>query len=204
MRPTRSWATALILLLVPLLVAGGLLWGTSRADAGLRGVQAAIVNNDEMVTVNGQTMPLGRQLAAELVDSDRDQNFTWVMASADKAAEGLASGRYAAVVTIPKEFSAAASSFSKPADEAIKATIHVETSPVAGISETALGQSIADAASNALNRFLTGEYLKNIYLGFNDMAAQMLSMVDGTAKLADGARQLADGAGQSADGAGQL
>ena len=55
MRPTRSWATALILLLVPLLVAGGLLWGTSRADAGLRGVQAAIVNNDEMVTVNGQT-----------------------------------------------------------------------------------------------------------------------------------------------------
>ena len=68
MKHTRSWLTALILLLVPLLVGGGLVWGTSRADAGLKGVQAAIVNNDEMVTVNGQVMPLGRQLAAELAD----------------------------------------------------------------------------------------------------------------------------------------
>ena len=82
MKPNRMWATVLVLLLVPLLIGGGLLWGTSRADAGLRGVQAAVVNNDEMVTVNGQMMPLGRQLAAELVDSDRQQNFTWVLASA--------------------------------------------------------------------------------------------------------------------------
>ncbi|MFP5415311.1 MAG: YhgE/Pip family protein [Actinomycetes bacterium] len=196
--------TVLVLLLVPLLVAGGFLWGTARADSGLRGVQAAIVNNDEMVTVSGQAMPLGRQLAAELVDSDREQNFSWVIATQEKAAQGLASGRYAAVVTIPEEFSAAATSFSKPPGEAVRATIHVATSPVAGISETALGQTIADAASSALNRFLTGEYLKNIYLGFNQMAEQMLELVDGTRRLADGASQLADGAGLSADGASQL
>lgn len=200
----RTWTTMLVLLLVPLFAAGGMLWGTSRLDTNLRGVQAAVVNNDEMVTINGKLMPLGRQLAAELVDTDREQNFTWVLASAEKAQEGLASGRYAAVVTIPKEFSAAASSFSKPANEAVKATIHVETSPVAGISETALGQSIADAATNALNRFLTGEYLKNIYLGFNQMHAQMLELVSGTRKLADGADQLAAGASKSANGAGKL
>ncbi len=198
------WTTLVALLLVPLLVAGGFLWGTAQADTGLRGVQAAIVNNDEMVTVNGQMMPLGRQLTAELVDSDREQNLDWVLATADKAAEGLASGRYAAVVTIPQEFSAAATSFGGDASKARQATIHVETSPVAGLDETALGQTIADAAANALNRFLTGEYLKNIYVGFNQMAAQMLEMVDGTAKLADGAGQLADGARQSADGSWQL
>ena len=72
---------------------------------------------------------------------------------------------------------------------------------MAGLDETALGQTIADAAANALNRFLTGEYLKNIYIGFNQMSAQMLEMVDGTAQLADGANQLSDGAYQSADGA---
>lgn len=200
----NRWTALIVLLLVPLLVAGGFLWGTARVDSGLHGVQAAIVNNDEMVTINDQPMPLGRQLAAELVDSDRDQNFTWVMATEQKAREGLASGRYAAVVVIPKEFSAAATSFSKPPSEAVQATIKVETSPVVGISEAALGRSIADAASNALNRFLTGEYLKNIYLGFNDMHAQMLEMADGTAKLADGAGQLADGAQLSSSGADQL
>ena len=195
------WTTWLALLLVPLLVAGGFLWGTAHADTGLRGVQAAVVNNDEMVEVNGQMMPLGRQFVAELVDSDREQNFHWVMATEEKAAEGLRTGRYAAVVTIPKEFSAAATSFGGEASEARQATIHVETSPVAGLDETALGQTIADAAANALNRFLTGEYLKNIYIGFNQMSAQMLEMVDGTAQLADGANQLSDGAYQSADGA---
>ena len=195
------WTTWLALLLVPLLVAGGFLWGTAHADTGLRGVQAAVVNNDEMVEVNGQMMPLGRQFVAELVDSEREQNFHWVLATEEKAAEGLRTGRYAAVVRIPKEFSAAATSFAGDAGEAEQATIHVETSPVAGLDETALGQTIADAAANALNRFLTGEYLKNIYVGFNQMSAQMLEMVDGTAQLADGAGQLADGARQSADGA---
>ena len=198
------WTTWLALLLVPLLVAGSFLWGTAHADTGLRGVQAAVVNNDEMVEVNGQMMPLGRQFVAELVDSDREQNFHWVLATEEKAAEGLKTGRYAAVVRIPKEFSAAATSFGGDPADARQATIHVETSPVAALDETALGQTIADAAANALNRFLTGEYLKNIYIGFNQMSAQMLEMVDGTAQLADGAGLLADGARQSADGAQEL
>ncbi len=198
------WTTWVALLLVPALVAGGVLLGTRGADAELRRVTAAVVNLDEMVEVNGQMMPLGRQLAAELVDSDREQNLTWVLANESKAAEGLASGEYAAVVTIPKEFSAAATSFAGTAADAHQATIRVQTSPLAPISETALGQSIAFASVTSLNGFLTREYLKNIYVGFNDMSASMLELVDGTRQLADGAAKLADGAGQSADGAAQL
>lgn len=203
--PTRpKWTTIAALLLVPLLVAGGFLWGTWNANPRLRSVQAAVVNLDEMVEVNGQKMPLGRQLAAELVDSEREQNLTWVLADEKHAQEGLASGAYAAVVTIPKEFSAAATSFSKEPDEAVQATIRVETSPVTGVSETAMGQYLATSASNALNRFLTGEYLKNIYVGFNEMGEQFTELKDGTRQLADGAGQLADGANQASQGMGQL
>lgn len=203
-QPRPRWTTILSLLLVPLLVAGGFLWGTWNSDSRLREVQAAVVNLDEMVELNGQPTPLGRQLAAELVDSEREQNLTWVLADAKRAEEGLADGRYAAVVTIPKDFSKAATSFSGPASEAVQAKIRVETSPLVGINETALGQAIAVDASNALNRFLTGEYLRNIYLGFNDMGAQFMEMQDGTRQLADGAVELADGADQSASGAGEL
>lgn len=196
--------TLLALLLVPLLVAGGFLWGTWNANPRLRTVQAAVVNLDEMVEVNGQKMPLGRQLAAELVDTDREQNLTWVLADAKRARAGLADGTYAAVVTIPREFSAAASSFAQEPGEARQAAIHVETSPVTGVSETALGQNIADAAANSLNRFLTGEYLKNIYVGFNQMGEQFTELKDGTAQLADGATQLSDGTREAASGAGKL
>lgn len=200
----KRLATALAILLVPLLVAGSLLWGTWNANPRLRQVEAAVVNNDEMVEVNGQMMPLGRQLAAELVNSDREQNFTWVLANEQKAEEGLASGRFAAVVTIPKEFSANATSFAGEADDAQQAQINVQTSPVTGISETVLGQSIADASANALNRFLTKEYLKNIYVGFNEMGEQFVTMRDGTRQLADGSRQLADGTDAAAAGVAQL
>lgn len=196
--------TILALLLVPLLLAGGLLWGTWGAGDRLRSVEAAVVNEDRMVTLDGQAMPLGRQLAAELVDSSRAENLTWVLADGDGARAGLASGRFAAVVTIPPGFSAAATSFSGDASAARQATIDVQTSPVVGINETALGLTIADAAADALNRFLTGEYLKGIYLGFNDLEAQFVELRDGTAQLADGAAQLAGGTGQSAAGAGDL
>jgi len=199
-----DWRGLLALILVPLLVAGGVLAGTWHFDSNLRQVQAAVVNNDEMVTINGQAVPLGRQLSAALVDSKREQNFTWVLADAKNAADGLASGRFAAVVTIPENFSAAATSYSGSADAAHQATITIETSPVAGIAETALGQSVADAAAQSLNNTLTEMYLDNIYLGFNTMGEQMVSVGDGARQLADGSAKLTDGIGQAADGAGQL
>lgn len=199
-----TWISWLVLLLVPALVAGGVLFGTWHSDDRLRTVQAAVVNEDAMVEINGQMMPLGRQLAAEIVDSERVQNVTWVLADTEHAASGLKNGTYAAVVTIPENFSAAATSFAKPVEEAEQATVTVETSPVVGISETAIGQAVAYAAVNALNGFLTEEYLKNVYLGFGEQKKQMLELVDGTRQLADGASRLATGADAAATGAGQL
>lgn len=199
-----TWKSLAALVLVPLLVASGFLWGTWNADDRLHQVQAAIVNLDEMVEVNGETIPAGRLLAAELVNSDREQNFTWVLADEKSARPGLTSGRFAAVVTIPEEFSAKVTSFGGEPADAEQAMIRVETSPVTGISETALGQAVAHAAANSLNRFFAEEYLKQIYLGFNDMGEQFVDLRDGTRQLADGSEQLADGTREAADGASDL
>src|SRR3954451_21560411 len=115
------------LFLVPLVLAAGFLAATWKSTDRLDRVQAAVVNLDEPVTINKQTVPLGRQLAGGLVnggsgsgsggnggvvspggsgDTNSDQNFSWVLTDADDARSGLGSGRYAAVVTIPKDFSA--------------------------------------------------------------------------------------------------
>lgn len=202
--PRPRWTTWIVLLLVPALVAGGVLYGTWHSDARLREVRAAVVNHDEMVEIDGQKMPLGRQLAAAIVDSDRIQNLTWVLADDASAAAGLRTGDYAAVVTIPPEFSAAATSFAKPVEEAAQATVVVETSPVVGLSETAVGQAVAYAAVNSLNDFLTEEYLTRIYLGFGEQKRSMIELADGTRQLADGAGKLATGADASAEGAARL
>ena len=75
-------------------------------------MRAAIVNNDKPVTINGQYVPLGRQLTAGLVKGSDDlpSNLDWTISNTADAAAGLANGTYDAVITIPENFSAAATS----------------------------------------------------------------------------------------------
>ena len=124
--------------------------------------------------------------------------------SEENAKAGLTSGTYAAMVVIPKNFSAAATSFSKDADQAEQATIQVTTSPVAGVADATLGRVVASEAATMLNQTLTESYLKQIYIGFNDLGDQFVTLADGSGQLADGAEKLSDGIGSAADGTKQL
>lgn len=202
--PAR-WYTLLGLVLVPLLVAGGFLLAGVNADSRLHTVRAAVVNLDEPVTLDGQYTPLGRQLTANLVDSDRTENLTWELAAEDDARAGLATGEYAAMVVIPENFSAAATSFAEnDADTAEQATIQVHTSPVAGVADATLGRLVASEAAAMLNSTLTESYLDGIYIGFNDLGDQFVTLADASGQLADGTEELSDGIGTAADGARQL
>lgn len=202
-RPIR-WRHVLGLVLAPLLVAGAILWGTLTSVDRLHTVQAAIVNQDSGVDLNGQHMPLGRQLAVALVDGDRAQNISWVMADESHAASGLESGRYAAVVTIPSDFSKSATSWSANDATAHRATIAVATSPVGGIADTAVATLVANAASESFNTDLTARYLDNIYLGFNKTSEAFTSVKDGSAKLAEGSGKLSEGLGKLGSNGGTL
>lgn len=200
---TVRWPSLLGLLLVPLLLAAGFLWTTWGSSDRLGRVDAAVVNLDEPAEIDGQTVPLGRQLSGGLVEGDPDnpdQNFNWHLSDSDDAAAGLESGRYAAVVTIPEDFSTRATSYSGDADEAEQATLQVETSEITGIADSAVSRTIAETATQSLNTQLTEGYLDNIYLGFNDMGEQFQSVADGASELADGAGQLSTGTKEAATG----
>ena len=196
------------LVLVPLLIAGGFLWATWNSDSRLDKVEAAVINLDEPVKLNGQLVPLGRQLAGGLVsggEASVESNFTWVITDQQDAAAGMASGKYSAAVTIPEDFSARATSFSKSESDQIEpAEISVEISPIRGIADTAVGQSIAAAATNALNNELTEQYLENIYVGFNTTGKRFRTVARAADDLSQGTTQLTDGLGESAVGADQL
>lgn len=66
--PARATGvTVLGLIVVPLVVGGLMTWALWQPTDRLDHITAAIVNQDTPVTVGGQTVPLGRQLAAALV-----------------------------------------------------------------------------------------------------------------------------------------
>lgn len=196
-----SWPVLTALFLVPLLMVISLL-ALLRGDESQ--VTAAIVNLDDGVEIEGQLVPMGRQLAAEMIERD-GENITWILADATSGDDGLVTGEYAAVVTIPGNFSEAAMSYAaNDAATAEQATIQVTVSQNAPITDSALAQEIARLATTSLNNFLTSQYLENIYIGFNSFGDQFGQILDGVTQLGDGATQLADGAGEAGDGASQL
>jgi len=202
------WYSIAALVLVPVLLAGGVLLAVHDYSSKLGSVSAAIVNNDDGTEIDGQTVPLGRQLSAALVkgaanDVGVDGNYDWVLTDDADADSGLADGLYAVVVKIPKDFSENATSFSD-AETATQATVSVETSNQSLVADDAISTIIASAATRSFGTELSTQYLDGIYIGFNTLNDQLGEAADGAEELADGAHQASDGTVELADGADDI
>ncbi|MGK0741254.1 YhgE/Pip family protein [Leucobacter sp. Z1108] len=199
-----SWRTIVGLILVPLTAAGLLLWGLWNPTDRLDTITAAVVNLDEPVELDGQLVPMGRVLAGELIGGDSETNFTWVLTDEEDAAAGLDDGRYGTVVTIPENFSSAATSLSRGVDEAETATIDITTSDRGRLLDSALSGIVTSTATAVLNEQLGAQFVGNIFVGFTELGTGIGEAADGAAQLADGGSQLADGVAELASGAAEL
>lgn len=222
-RRPLTWRSWVGLVLVPALLGGLVLWAFWRPTEHLDRVTAAIVNEDEPVEVQGQLAPLGRELAGKLVARSSD-NLTWVLSDRADATEGLKKARYAAVLTIPKEFSKAATSSSDP-DTATQAVLDLSGSTDAALLDSQLSKSVAQSATSVFNATMAQTHIENVYLGFStlhtrigeaaagagevakgshQLAVGLTQLGAGTANLQSGTRQLSAGANQLASGIDQL
>ncbi|WP_407361087.1 YhgE/Pip family protein [Microbacterium sp. LBN7] len=209
-RKPVTWLTILGILLLPAAVGGILVAALQNPTERLDSMTAAIVNLDEPVTIDDQLTPLGRQLASGLVEGsdELDSNLTWVISNEDDAKEGLADGTYQAVITIPEDFSAAATSAGQAvADgggDAEKATITVTTPDDGLVADDLITGQIANVAASTMGTMLTEATTDNILVGFTTIGDQIGEAADGAVELATGARSAADGAAAIPDGATQL
>lgn len=209
-RKPITWLTILGILLLPAAVGGILVAALQNPTERLDSMTAAIVNLDEPVEIDGQLTPLGRQLASGLVEGsdELDSNLTWVISNEDDAAEGLADGSYQAVITIPEEFSAAATSagqaISDGGGEAEQATIQVTTPDDGLVADDLITSQIANVAASSMGTLLSKATTENILVGFTTIGDQIGEAADGAVQLATGARDAATGAAAIPDGATQL
>ncbi|GAA4342571.1 YhgE/Pip domain-containing protein [Microbacterium rhizosphaerae] len=199
-----TWLTIVGAILLPVVVGGILVVALYNPTSRLDSMHAAIVNNDQPVTINGQMVPLGRQLTAGLVKGSPtlDSNLDWTISNTSDAAKGLKDGTYQAVITIPKGFSAAATSIGGTTPE--QATIRVTTSPQALVVDEAISQQVATTAASVMGTTLTETYLNKVFLGFTTLGDNLQSAAGGASQLADGAKQTADGATSLAAGVAGL
>ncbi|PZU40484.1 MAG: hypothetical protein DI573_03985 [Microbacterium sp.] len=207
-----TWLTVIGVLLLPAVLGAILVTALYDPTERLDAMTAAIVNEDEPVTIDGQTTPLGRQLTAGLVEGSDDvaSNLNWVLSNADDAAAGLADGTYQAVVTIPENFSAAATSSGtslsqvEGASAPSRAVIEVTTPPDALIVDDAITAQITQTAASVLGEQLSTLTLENVFVGFTTLGDQLGEAARGASDLADGAQQAADGAAELPGGVAAL
>ncbi|WP_350269726.1 YhgE/Pip domain-containing protein [Brevibacterium sp. CBA3109] len=197
-----TWLSLFGLVLIPIIVAAGFIMATWNSTDRLDTIEAAIVNNDDGAEVDGETVPIGRQLTSGLV-GEEDNNIHWVITDEEDAENGMSDGSYAATLTIPEGFSRAVTSVSD-AKSATQTQLDVDVSGVAPAADTQIAQSVAGVARTTFNTKMTETYLDNIYVGFNEIGDQMKDLGDAAGELDDGAEGLAEGTKKSASGAGEL
>ncbi|MGF2948928.1 YhgE/Pip domain-containing protein [Microbacterium alcoholitolerans] len=204
-----TWLTIIGVLLLPAVVGGILVAALHNPTDRLDAMTAAVVNLDKPVTIDDQYTPLGRQLAAGLVEGsdEMDSNLTWVISNEDDAADGMADGRYQAIVTIPESFSADATSAGTALQDggtAEQAEITVTTAPDGRVADGMITQQIASVAASTMGTMLSEATVGNVLVGFATIGDQIGEAADGAAQLADGAKTAADGAAEIPDGAAKL
>jgi putative membrane protein len=208
-RSRLARAAVVAVAMIPLLLAALYVWANINPTGHLDDVQAAVVNQDELVEVKdrkGEKQPVavGRELAGNLVSDKSSKNFDWVLTDAKDAQQGLKNGEYKAVLTIPENFSKAATSTSGDPEEAIQGNLDLRTNDADNYVSGTIAQAIVKAAKSALNAQVTETYLDNIYLSFSDIKTKLGEAAAGAGELSSGAGALADGASKAAGGAGEL
>jgi len=204
----------IVVVLLPLLIAGVGMWALKDRVDRLDDVPAAVVNLDEgaTMTVDGkeQLVPFGRQLAGALTqpgttqqgDATTTVGFDWRLTDEKEAQEGLKNGEYAAVIVIPKDFSTKLATLGTT--DAEQADIQVTTNDASGALDSAIGIAISQAAAASTGTEMTRQYLSQLYVGFNTMKDSFTQAADGAEDIDDGVTGLDDGLGQTSEGARQL
>lgn len=215
----RRPRSLLVVLLLPLLVAGVGMWALKDRVDRLDTVPAAVVNLDEGTTMTidstEQFVPFGRQLAAGLTRPDAAASasaasagapatagFDWRLTDEDDAEQGLRDGTYAAVIVIPADFSTKLATLGTPDPQ--KADIQVTTNDASGALDSAIGIAVSQAAASTTGSEMTRQYLSQLYVGFNTIQESFSQAADGAAGIDEGITGLDEGIGQTRDGAREL
>ncbi|WP_207454760.1 YhgE/Pip domain-containing protein [Herbiconiux sp. SYSU D00978] len=186
----RPLAVAAVLA-VPLAFAGLVVGAIGALDSDDGRIPAAVVNEDELVTLTtaeGDTPLLGgRQLVTELTAPDTE-GFAWTITNAEDAEQLLDSGEVNAVLTIPEDFSASLKSILEGGTA--QAGIDVRTDDAHDYLTGSLVQTVGQGLADAFGTEITSQYLGGLY---TTLGSSFTEAASGAGDLSTGAGELATG-----------
>ncbi len=185
-RPVRL--AVCVVAMVPLLYGGLYLWAFWDPYSRLDMLPIAVVNLDQPVSANGQTVQAGVDLLTNLEESD---SFDWQTMSAEEAAQKLDDGSYQLSLTIPDNFSAALVSASGDTPE--RAELQVADTGT-NILVTQIADRVLEEVRTAVSSKASATYLDNIYVSLSDFSENLETAATSADQLADGMKTAEEGA----------
>ena len=208
-RSRRRLAVALVLAaLVPVTFAGLVAWSQSQGGAG--SMPAAVVDLDEGATISladgtSQALDLGGDLSNQLAADDVTDALRWTVVDASDAADGLASGRFRAVLTIPADFSRRIAAIrADPTGAQPAAGLQLATGPGDGPDAGEVAREVEQAIAASAARTATASYVEDVLLAVKTADATIGGAAGDARSIADRSSTLATDASDIKAVAGEL
>ena len=148
----------------------------------------AVVNHDKKVKYEGKTLQVGDDLVKNLKDSG-SLDFRFV--SDKKAKEGLESGEYYMIISIPEDFSKNATTLMDKNPKQMK--LIYKTNPGTNYVASKMDDSAMAKIEKSVREKVTETYVKTVFAQIKTAGSGFQKAADGSGKIESGAKKLKAG-----------
>ncbi len=184
---------------IPIMYSGFFLGSIWDPYGQVKNLPVAFVNEDKGAQLNGQTVNIGQSVEQKLKSN---HDLGWEFVNKQQADDGVNSGHFYAVVTVPTDFSAKAASIT--AAQPQQAVIRYTTTPAKNYIGSLVSNQAAEKVKTSVAEQITQAYAKGVLENIGKLGDGLETAASGAAKLHGGLTQLQAGAQTYASGVQQL
>ena len=184
---------------IPILYSGFFLGSIWDPYGQTKNLPVAFVNEDKGASLNGKSLNVGESVEKKLKDN---HDLGWEFVSKQQADEGVNSGHFYAVVTIPSDFSQKAASITE--SEPQQAVINFTTTPAKNYIGSLVSNQAAAKVKSSVSEQITQAYAKGILENLDKLGVGLDTAANGASTLHDGLGRLQSGTQTYVGGVKQL
>lgn len=184
---------------IPILYSGFFLGSIWDPYGQTKNLPVAFVNEDKGASLNGKSLNVGESVEKKLKDN---HDLGWEFVSKQQADEGVNSGHFYAVVTIPSDFSQKAASITE--SEPQQAVINFTTTPAKNYIGSLVSNQAAAKVKSSVSEQITQAYAKGILENLDKLGIGLDTAANGASTLHDGLGRLQSGTQAYVGGVKQL
>ena len=184
---------------IPIMYSGFFLGSIWDPYGQVKNLPVAFVNEDKGAQLNGQTVNIGQSVEQKLKSN---HDLGWEFVNKQQADDGVNSGHFYAVVTVPTDFSAKAASIT--ANQPQQAVIRYTTTPAKNYIGSLVSNQAAEKVKTSVAEQITQAYAKGVLENIGKLGDGLETAAGGAATLHGGLTQLQAGAQTYTGGVKQL